>query len=147
VYTLLRFLHVLSAVVAVGTNLTYRVLLARAHREPAHLGHVLETIRVLDRRVAMPGYAVVLVTGLLLVWMGPATITTSWVLASLVVFVVVAVIGAAALAPAMRAMRQHVAAGGHETPEYRRAQVRAYRLIAVATALVVIILYFMVAKP
>jgi len=135
-YTLLRFLHVLSVVVAVGTNLTYRLLLVRAHREPAHLGHVLETIRMLD------------LTGLLLVWMNRAvTITTSWVLASLIIFIAVAVIGVVALAPAMRAMRRHLRAGGHETPEYKRAQARAYRIIDLATALVVVILYFMVAKP
>jgi uncharacterized membrane protein len=146
-YTLLRFLHVLSVVVAVGTNLTYRVLLVRAHREPAHLGHVLETIRMLDRRVAMPGYAVALLTGLLLVWMSPLTITTSWVLASLIIFIAVAVIGVVALAPAMRAMRRHLGAGGHETPEYKRARARAYRIIDIATALVIVILYFMVAKP
>jgi uncharacterized membrane protein len=146
-YTLLRFLHVLSAVIAVGTNLTYPLLLSRAHRHPAHLAHVLETIRILDRRVAMPGYAAVLITGLLLVGTGPATILTSWVLAALVLFVVVAAIGAVALAPAMRTMRQNLADGGPDTPEYKRAQARAYRLIAAATGLVVVILYLMVAKP
>jgi uncharacterized membrane protein len=146
-YTLLKFLHVLSAVVGVGANLTYPVLLARAHREPAHLAHVLETIRALDRRVAMPAYAAVLLTGLLLLLTGPIAITASWVWISLTLYVVIAVIGATALAPAMGTMRQTLAAGGHESAAYRRAQARAYRLIAVATTLVVVILYLMVAKP
>jgi uncharacterized membrane protein len=146
-YTVLKFLHVLAAVIGVGANLTYPVLLARAHQEPAHLAHILGTIRVLDRRVAMPAYGVILLTGLLMVWIGPVSITASWVWISLALYAVIAAIGAAALAPAMGTMRQTLAAGGPESPGYRRAQTRAYRLVAIAVALAVVILGLMVIKP
>jgi len=85
-YLFLRFLHVLAAIVAVGTNATYGLLLARAHREQQHLRHVRESVRALDRNVANPAYAVLLITGLLMVWIGPLSITTPWLLSSLVLF-------------------------------------------------------------
>ncbi|MDQ7848759.1 MAG: DUF2269 family protein, partial [Armatimonadota bacterium] len=98
-YLLLKFLHVLAAMVAVGTNATYGLLLARAHREPAHLGHVRESVRALDRSIANPAYVVVLVTGLLLVWVGPVPLAAPWLLSALLLFLLAAVLGLGVLTP------------------------------------------------
>ncbi len=40
-YALLRFVHVLLAIAAVGFNMSYGIWLARAAREPEHESHVL----------------------------------------------------------------------------------------------------------
>lgn len=53
----MKFVHVLSAIVAVGFNLSYGVLTSRSAKEPEHELHVLETIKVLDARFANVGYA------------------------------------------------------------------------------------------
>ena len=42
--------HILLAIVAVGFNLTYGILIRRAAAEPEHFGHVLRTVKVLDDR-------------------------------------------------------------------------------------------------
>src|SRR3989441_11009182 len=69
-YSLLKFVHVLLAITAVGSNITYAAWNARAAREPQHLAFVLKGIQFLDNRVANPAYGLLLVTGLMLVAVG-----------------------------------------------------------------------------
>lgn len=45
-YALLKFLHVLFAIVALGANATYGVWLARAGRDPAQLGFALRGVKL-----------------------------------------------------------------------------------------------------
>ncbi len=68
IYTLLKFAHILLAIIAVGFNASYAIWIRRATREPQHLGHVLRGIKFLDNRLANPGYGLLLVTGLSMVW-------------------------------------------------------------------------------
>jgi uncharacterized membrane protein len=72
----IKFVHVLLAIVAVGFNASYGIWLARAAREPAHLGHVLRGIKMLDDRFANPAYGLLLVTGLANVFIGGIPLTT-----------------------------------------------------------------------
>jgi hypothetical protein len=51
-------------------NASYAIWLARAAREPQHLGHVLRGVKLLDDRFANPAYGLLLVTGLLNVVVG-----------------------------------------------------------------------------
>jgi len=53
-YSILKFFHVLLAIVAVGFNASYGIWLARAAREPQHELHVLRGIKILDDRFANP---------------------------------------------------------------------------------------------
>src|SRR3990170_490268 len=124
-YLFLKFLHVLAAIVAVGTNATYGVLLARAHRDPKHLRHVRESVRALDRTVATPAYALLFITGLLL-----AAALGLWVLTPLT-------------------HRQDAALQRHgpDSPEYRRLRARLNRMSGVAALIVLVMTYLMVAKP
>ena len=59
-YPYIKLLHVLLAIVAVGFNASYGIWLARAAREPEHLGHVLRGIKILDDRFANPAYGLLL---------------------------------------------------------------------------------------
>ena len=61
---LLKLLHILSAVVAVGANLTCAFWIRCAERDPQHLAWVIGTIRRLGNTIATPSYMVVLITGL-----------------------------------------------------------------------------------
>ena len=54
----LRFVHIVSVIVALGANLTYLFWMGRARSEPAQLVFVIESIRRLDRRVSNPAYIV-----------------------------------------------------------------------------------------
>lgn len=146
-YLLLKLLHVLAAMVAVGTNATYGLLLARAHREPAHLGHVRESVRALDRMIANPAYAAVLVTGLLLVWVGPVPLVAPWLLSALLLFLLAAVLGLGVLTPLTRRQSQVLQRQGPQAAEYARLRRMINRISGLAAALVLLILWLMVVKP
>ena len=62
-YTLLKFVHVLLAITAVGSNITYAIWNARAAAEPTHAAFALRGVAFIDRRVANPAYGLLLVTG------------------------------------------------------------------------------------
>src|SRR5713226_1329366 len=86
-YPYVKFPHVLLAVVAVGFNASYGVWLARAAREPAHLGHVLRGIKMLDDRFANPAYGLLLVTGLTMAFVGGIPLLqTRWLVSALVLY-------------------------------------------------------------
>jgi len=67
-FTLLKFLHVLLAITAVGANVTYGVWLSRAARDPRHLPFALRGVKMLDDRLANPAYALLLVTGVAMIY-------------------------------------------------------------------------------
>ena len=92
-YEVIKFLHVLLAIVAVGFNATYGVWLARAAREPEHEGFTLKGVKLLDDRFANPAYALLLVTGLLMVWIGDLDLTQFWLLSALVLYAVAVGLG------------------------------------------------------
>ncbi|MGH2773103.1 MAG: DUF2269 family protein [Actinomycetota bacterium] len=75
-YTLLKYVHVLAAIIAVGFNASYGVWLARSAKEPEHEGYALRTIKVLDDRFANPAYVLLLITGALMVWVSDLEIST-----------------------------------------------------------------------
>ena len=69
-YLLLKIIHVMAAIVAVGGNLTYAFWLRRAGRDPDRLVWTMEGIRRFDRAIANPSYIVLLVSGILMVTTG-----------------------------------------------------------------------------
>src|SRR5437899_1147186 len=70
VYDTLEWLHILFAITAVGSNLTYAFWLARADADPEHVGFALRGVDWIDRRVANPAYGGIFVTGLLMAFSG-----------------------------------------------------------------------------
>ncbi len=75
-YLLLKWLHIIFAILAVGFNASYAIILQRAHAEPDHLGHALATVHFMDSKVATPGYVLLLVTGLAMAQLAPWPLTT-----------------------------------------------------------------------
>jgi uncharacterized membrane protein len=146
-YTTLKYVHVLLAIVAVGFNASYGILLARAAREPEHQGHVLRTIKVLDDRFANPAYGLLLVTGLTMVFVGDIRITTLWILVALGLYVVLIALGAAVYSPTLRRQIAVLDAEGAASPAYRHLDARG-RVVGILLALVVVaIVAMMVFKP
>ncbi|HET7026197.1 MAG TPA: DUF2269 family protein, partial [Candidatus Limnocylindrales bacterium] len=99
---LLKLVHVLAAITAVGSNLTYAFWLRHAGRDRDRLTWTIETIHRLDMRIANPAYGVLLVTGVLMVVGGLYTFQTGWLATAIVLYVLVAVIGITFYAPAIR---------------------------------------------
>ncbi len=74
-YVLLKFVHVLLTITAVGRNVTYGIWLARASRDPQHLPFALRGVKMLDDRIANPAYGLLLVTGVAMIFAGRLMVT------------------------------------------------------------------------
>ena len=95
IYLVLKFIHIFAAIIAVGSNITYGVWNARSHADPAHLGFALKGIKFLDDRIANPAYGVLLLTGLLMVFVGRQPITSLWIVLALILFAVLILVAVA----------------------------------------------------
>jgi uncharacterized membrane protein len=145
-FQLLKLVHVAAAIVAVGANVTYAIWMSRAHRDRAHLVFVIETIRILDRRLALPAYVLVLTTGIVMVARGVYSFTTGWIVAAIALYVLAVVVGVVAFGPTVRsqlaeAKRDPSSAAYAELA--RRNDILTLVTLAVVTAIVVL----MVTKP
>jgi uncharacterized membrane protein len=146
-YLFFKFLHVLLAIVAVGFNASYGVLLSRAAKEPEHEGHVLHTVKVLDDRFANPAYGLLLVTGLTMVWVARVDLTQFWLATAIVLYIIVAVLAAGIYSPALRAQVRAFDEQGASSEEFRGASKRGTTAGIVIGVLVLMIVFLMVTKP
>ena len=146
-YPWFKVIHILLAIVAVGFNFSYGILIGRAVREPDHLGHVLKTVKTMDDRFANPAYGLLLVFGLAMVFIGPYDITDLWILVSLGLYVVLVLVGAVLYTPTLRKQIAQVDAHGASSAEFAALTARGTRLGMVLGALVVVIVGLMVLKP
>lgn len=143
---LLKFLHVVPVIVAVGANFTYAFWLRAAGRDRDRLIFAITTIRRLDRLVANPAYILILLTGIAMVAGGLYSFETGWIALSLVLYVAVALFGIAFFAPALR--RQLAEAEADPTSlAYEAAAKRSAQFGVIATAITVTIVFLMVTKP
>lgn len=146
-YVLLKWVHVLMAITAVGANLTYGVWLSRASRDPQHLAFTLRGVKLLDDRIANPAYGILLLTGFALAGMGKIGFGTPWLLTGLILFVVLVAVAAAGYTPTLRRQIRSLDAGGPDSPEYRQLAARATRLGILLAVIAVVIVFIMVTKP
>jgi uncharacterized membrane protein len=145
-FLLLKLVHVLSAIVAVGANVTYAFWLRRARGDRARLVDAISGVRSLDSRFANPAYILLLITGVGMVLTGAYSFETGWIAASVALYVLTAVLGITAFAPALR--RQLTEAERDPTSaDYAAAERRSSLLGLVTVAVVVLIVVLMVAKP
>ena len=93
-YEILKYVHVLMAIVAVGFNASYAIWLARAAKAPQHLSYILRGVKILDDRFANPAYGPLLVTGLIMVATSPFELTTFWIALGLALYALAILIGA-----------------------------------------------------
>jgi uncharacterized membrane protein len=100
---------------------------------------------VLDDRFANPAYALLLVTGLVMVWVGDLELTQFWLAGGLTLYVVAVVLGLFVYTPTLRRQIQALQTG--DAAELQRLSVRG-TAIGVALAVdVVVIVFLMVTKP
>ena len=146
-YLILKFVHVVLAIIAVGANATYGVWLALGAREPQHLRILLRGILFLDRRIANPAYGLLLLTGLAMMAVGHLNVRMPWITAALILFVVAVAVGVAGFG---RAMQQQVRAAdgpGRTSDAYRRAASSTQTWGLVFMILVLVLVFDMVTKP
>jgi len=146
-YTWVKLLHVLAAIVAVGTNVTYFVWLSRVKNEPAHDAFVLQGLHVLDRRLANPAYILLPVTGVVMVLVGDLDFSTFWIVTAIGLYVAMAVFAGVFFTPSLRRQLELAQADGARSTAYADASRRTTLTGGITMALIAAILYLMVIKP
>jgi uncharacterized membrane protein len=145
-YNLLKFLHVLLAIIAVGSNITYGVWKTLGAREPAHAPFALKGIAFIDNRVANPAYGGLLITGLVLLAVGQVGFP-GWVIAALILFALLIVIAVGFYSRVVRQQIQVMDAEGAASAAYKRldGQATTYGIVSLVIALLIV--FMMVVKP
>lgn len=146
-FTIVKFIHILAAIVAVGMNISYGVWIIRAQRDLAHTAFALKGIKFIDDRIANPAYGVILLTGLLMWIFGPYRLTTLWLDVAIVLFAALIVVAATQYTPTLRDQVKLAEAGDTTSVEFTRLAKRGQLLGQVLAVIVVLILAMMVFKP
>jgi uncharacterized membrane protein len=147
VFLVVKYIHILAAIVAVGLNISYAVWIVRARRDPAHVAFALKGVRFLDDRIANPAYGLLLITGLLMVFLNPYPITTLWIVIALILYAVLLVLALFFYTPALRAQIKLAEGGDTTSPEFARLATRGAALGQVLGVIVLLLLAMMVFKP
>ena len=143
--TTLLFLHILSAIVAVGVNASYFFWLRRAVVVPETRTYTLTTIRLLETRIAIPAYVIALATGVALVFTTAGyRFGMAWIDMSIVIWIVIMAIGGF---HARVVKRQLAAADAGDSDAYESGHARGRILMALIMLCAMGMLFLMVAKP
>lgn len=146
-FLLLKWIHVLAAIVAVGANITYGIWLARASRDPSVLPFTLRGVKLIDDRLANPSFGLLLLTGLSMAFVLPLPLTTPWLLTALVLYVFLVLIGLLGYSPTLRRQIQVLDSEGVASSNYQALARRGTMLGAILGVLVMVIVFLMVVKP
>lgn len=149
-FIVLKFLHVLFAIIAIGFNAAYGLLIGRARSggtDGREMRFALRTVKVMDDYVANPCYVLLLITGVGMVHAAGYPWSLMWVHGSLALLVVVAVLGFAFYTPTLRKQIAVLESRGASDPEFARLSTRGAILGAILALLVVTIAALMVFKP
>jgi len=146
-YLVFKYIHVLAAVVAFGTNATYGVWMALGARQPESLRAILTGVRFLDNRIANPAYGLLLISGLAMLYAGRLSVGTPWIATALGLYIVAMALGARGYTPTLRSQIQALESGGPKSEAYQRASDRGRTLGLIFMVIVLIIVFLMVTKP
>ena len=145
-YNLLKLLHILFAITAVGSNLSYGIWQGLAGIDPQRTTFVLRSIKFIDDHVANPAYLLLLASGLTLAWWH-WSFTWHWIQAALVLYVIVILFGFGVYSPALVRQIETLERDGISSPAYRGAAIRATAIGIGVMVPVLGILFMMVVKP
>jgi len=147
-YTTLKFLHVLLAIIAVGFNASYGIIIGRARKAgTAQLGFALKTVKVLDDYVANPCYGLLLVTGVGMVHVAGYPWSLLWIHVSLALLILAFVIAIVFYTPTLRKQIAVLEASGPNDAEFVRLSKRGAMLGGILGLIAISIVALMVFKP
>jgi uncharacterized membrane protein len=148
-YTILKYFHVLFAIVAVGFNTSFGLILGRASKGGAdgrEMKFALSTVQTMAI-IAHTLYLLVLATGLTMVYMAGYPWSLMWIHGSLALFVIAFLTATFTLMPLGKRRMAIVDARGPADPEFLRLSKRSAMIAMVLTLMTLVILWLMVAKP
>jgi hypothetical protein len=145
-YALLKYVHVLLAITALGSNITYGVWKALSARQAGHTLFALRGIAFIDNRVANPAYGLLLITGLILVGVGQWGVR-GWIVIALILFALLVIVAIGFYSRTFRQQIQVLEKEGETSAAYKRLddQATTYGIISVVISLLIV--FTMVVKP
>jgi len=147
-FQLVKFIHVLLAIIAVGFNASYGIWLARAAKAPlAAQSHGLRTIKFLDDRFANPAYGLLFVTGVFMAFDAGIPFSRLWIAAAIGLWLVLLFVGLGIYTPTLRDQIRVLESEGPGSDEYQRLAARGWNVGIVLAIIVVVIVFLMVTKP
>lgn len=148
-YELLKFVHVVAAMIWIGGVLMMQAfaLRARATRNQSHMAAVSADIGHLGKRMMLPASLTVILVGFLMIWDGPWTLGMEWVWVSLILFGVSFAAGIGYFEPEGKRIAALLEGGGGDSPEVQERITRNIRLSHLDFLLLVAIVFLMVTKP
>jgi uncharacterized membrane protein len=146
-FTTIKFVHILLAIVAVGFNASYGVWLSRANQHPASAGILLRGVKLLDDRFANPAYGLLLLTGIAMVLTAGIPFSTFWISAAMGLWVIAVIVAFALYTPTLRRQIQVLDEKGFDSPEYQAISRRGTMIGMANMVPILLILIMMVFKP
>ena len=147
-FQLVKFIHVLLAIIAVGFNASYGIWLARAAKAPqATQSYVLRTIKFIDDRIANPAYGLLALTGLFMVFSAGIPFSRLWIALAIGLYLVVLFVGFGVYTPTLRDQIRVLEGEGPGSEEYQRLVARGRTTGIILGIMVITIVFLMVAKP
>ncbi|HEX6551239.1 MAG TPA: DUF2269 family protein [Ktedonobacteraceae bacterium] len=147
IFTTVKFIHILLAIIAFGFNATYTLWIVRAQRQPEHLDFALRGIKFLDDYAANPAYLLLFVSGLTMVFLAGYQLNTFWLELALVLWLIAILLEYGFYTPTLRRQIQTLAQEGPQGQTFQRLSLRGTVLGIVLGVLVAGILVLMVFKP
>ena len=124
-YLLFEWLHVLFAILAVGSNSTTAVWMMLARQKPEAVEFTLKGIKTIDDKIANRAYGGLLVTGVIMLFIAPYSLTTPWLLISLILYAGLLVVGLAGYSPALRSQIKAVETNGFDSVDITPPRIAA----------------------
>jgi uncharacterized membrane protein len=146
-YDLLKTLHILCAVAAVGSNLTYSAWFLRGAREPEHFGFALRGVRFIDDWLSNPAYAGLGVSGACLVVAGGLPWGLAWVWGGMSLLVLTSILGLGVYGPLLRRQIRALDDEGPDSPRFRSLSLQGACLGGLFGVLNLLTFGLMVFKP
>jgi len=144
-YLLVKFLHILIAILALGTSAGLGIVLEFYGDHPTHGPFVLRAIQRIVTFFVFPGYLLMLVTGLWMVHLS-WPLTTKWIQAALVLWGL-GMVGLGFSLVVLHKQIELLDTEGSTSASYRRASLIGRALGAGTGVVVIVIIYLMVVKP
>jgi uncharacterized membrane protein len=142
-----KFVHILLAITAFGFNATSASWIVRAQRTPQHPDFALRGVTVLDDSGANPAYLPLLVSGLTMVSLVHYQLTTFWLAAALVLWLVAIALGYGVYTPTLRRQIQALANAGAQSVEYTSLATHGTAVGSTLAVVVLLMLVMMVFMP
>ncbi len=144
-YLFAKFLHILIAILALGTSAGLGIVLELYGDKPSHGAFVLRIIERIEMLFVIPGYVLMLATGLWMVHLS-WPLTTTWIQAAIALWIIGLILLGVSLGLLHRQIRLFNSEGP-ATAQYRRISLLGRVFGAGTGFLVIFLLYIMVFKP